>query len=52
MPEISQNYAYTTFLFVRVQKCYAPKFTSKNSKKLIENVFEFIICIDCLKFKI
>ena len=38
-------------LFVGVQKCYAPKFTSKNGKKLIENVFEIIIIIGCLKFE-
>ena len=52
MPKISQNCTYLTFLFVGVQKCYAPKFTSTNSKKLTENVFEIIICIDCLKFEI
>ena len=52
MPKISQNCAYLTFLFAGVQKCHAPKFTSTNSKKLTENVFEIIICIDCLKFEI
>ena len=43
MPKISQNCAYLTFLFVGVQKCYAPKFSSRNNKKLIENVFEIIL---------
>ena len=52
MPKISQNCTYLTFLFVGVQKCYAPKFTSTNSMKLIENVFEIIICIGLLKFEI
>ena len=52
MHKISQNCTYLTFLFVGVQKCYAPKFTSTNSKKLPEQVFEIIICIDCLKFEI
>ena len=52
MPKISQNCTYLTFLFVGVQKCYAPKFTSTNSKKLTENVFEIIMCIDCLKFEL
>ena len=52
MPKISQNCASLTFLFVGPQKCYAPKITSTNSKKLTENVFEFIIFTDCLKFEI
>ena len=52
MPKIGQNYAYLTFLFDGVQKCYAPKFSSTNSKKLTENVFELIICIDYLEFEI
>ena len=51
MPKISQNCAYLTFLFVGVQKCYAPKFTSTNSKKLTENVFEFIFFTDCLQYE-
>ena len=51
MHENSQNCAYLTFLFVGVQKCFAPKFTSTNSKKLTENVFEFIILTDCLQFE-
>ena len=34
------------------QKCYAPKITSTNSKKLTENVFEFVIFTDCLKLEI
>ena len=52
MPKISQNCAPLTFLFVGPQKCYAPKFSSKNSKKLIENVFEIITYIDFLKIEI
>ena len=51
MPKISQNCTYLTFLFVGVQKCYAPKFTSTNSKKLTENVFKLIILTDCLKIE-
>ena len=52
MPKISQNCAYLTFLFLGLQKYFAPKFTSTNSKKLTENVFEFIIFTDWLKFEI
>ena len=52
MPKISQNCTSLTFLFVGPQKCYVPKITSSNSKKLTENVFEFIISTDCLKFEI
>ena len=51
MPKISQDCAYLTFLFVGVQKCYAPKFTSTNSKKLTENVFESIIFTHFLKYE-
>ena len=51
MPKISQNCIYLTFLFVGPQKCYAPKFTSTNSKKLTENVFELIFLTDCLKLE-
>ena len=52
MPKISQNCAPLTFLFVVPQKCYAPKFSSKNSKKLIENVFEITTFIDFLIIEI
>ena len=51
MPKISQNCTYLTFLFVGVQKCYAPKFTSTNCKKLTENVFEFILYTGCLQYE-
>ena len=49
MPKINQNCTNLTFVFVGPQKSYPPKFTSTNSKKLTENVFEFIIFIDLLK---
>ena len=52
MPKISQNCAYLTFLFVGVQKCYAPKFSSTKSKKLTEQVYEINICIESMKIEI
>ena len=43
---------YVTFLYVGVQLCYAPKFSCTISKKLTENVFEIIICVDLSLFEI
>ena len=51
MPKISQNCTNLTFVFVGPQKSYAPKFTSTNSKKLTENVFESIIFTHFLKYE-
>ena len=52
--DVAKVYFFSAILkkIFLLQKSTAPKITSTISEKLIENVFEIIICTDCLKFEI